>query len=285
MKTLFLITNLNKSFLNKVFELYHQEQDSVFVTDNKQIESYLKENFGIKCPTLKSSIKNSWAEKDRKFAELFMPGIFGDKTFDGTTLPYHKVLSMDRLSFYFDENIAKVNEQFSLIDFNKLIVPFDIYSPIVFDVVADFFGIKIAIQYEEPTNLEGYDCQILESLFNEIIKCHESENKSETDKIVELAQKVEQKKLLQIGEKTKVIGFVFSLPYEREIRNWLIKKVNELSNHDVRIFAFVNDTRAKQLMKQCIGFDNLLDNSYRVICDELWDFSKMTRELYGEILS
>ena len=285
MKTLFLITNLNKNFLNKVFELYHQEQDSIFITDSKQIESYIKENFGIKCLTLKSSIQNSWAEKDKKFAQLFMPGVFEDKTFDGTSLPYHKVLSMDRLSFYFDENIAKVNEQFSFIDFNKLIVPFDIYSPIIFDVVTNFIGTKIAIQYEEPTNLEGYDCQILESLFDEIIQCHESENKSETDKIVELAQKAEQRKLLQIGTKTNVIGFVFYLPYEREIKNWLTKKVNELSNQDVRIFAFVNDTRAKQLIKQCLDFDNLLDNSYRVICDEFCDFSKMTKELYGEILS
>lgn len=282
MKTLFLVTNLNKNFLNKVFELYHQEQDSVFVTDNKQIESYLKENFGIKCVVLKSSTQNSWAEKDKTFARLFMPGIFGNQVFDKTTLPYHKVLSMDRLSFYFDENIARVNEQFSLIDFNKLIVPFDIYSPIIFDVVMDFIGTKIAIQYEEPTNLEGYDCQILESFFDEIIKCHESESKSETDKIVELAQRAEQRKLLQIGEKTKVIGFVFSLPYEREIRNWLMKKVTK---QDAKIFAFTNDARAKQLIKECLGFDNLLDNSYRVICDELWDFSKMTRESYGEILS
>ena len=284
MKTLFLITNLNKNLLNKVFELYNQEQDSIFVTDSNQIESYLKENFGIKCVVLKSSIQNSWAEKDRKFAELFMPGIFEDKTFEGTNLPYHKVLSIDRLSFYFDENISKVNEQFNLIYFNKLVVPFDIYSPIVFDVSCDFIGRKIAIQYETPTNLEGYDCQVLESLFDEIIQCHESESKSETDKIVELAQRAEQRKLLQIGEKTKVIGFVFSLPYEREIRNWLIRKTEELRNQDARMFSFVNDTRAKQLIRQCLDFDNLLDNSYRVICDEFYDFSKMTKELYLETL-
>jgi hypothetical protein len=96
--TLAVVSSLSRAYLDLIIQSIHREKTVVVDTDDG-LHAQLKA-VGISSIPLRGVGPKSWAERDVRFRELAMPGNL-TANFPGTDLPIWKVLSIDRLNFWF----------------------------------------------------------------------------------------------------------------------------------------------------------------------------------------
>lgn len=76
--------------------------------------------------------------RDRQFAELAMPGVFGDTVFPNSDLPLYEVLSIDRLSFWNRSFVAETEQEIiASLQWDMAITDLNIYSTLPFAVLSE----------------------------------------------------------------------------------------------------------------------------------------------------
>ena len=128
MTTLLLASSLSPLLLNEfILEYTITAGDCIVICLTPEVNQAIKQA-GLPGQLITTAIPESWAERDKGFADLCMDGVFGDNTYPDTTLKLSKVLSMDRLSFWHNNKNANIlYNLIVLLKWKKIIVPLDIY--------------------------------------------------------------------------------------------------------------------------------------------------------------
>jgi hypothetical protein len=92
-------------------------------------------------------------ERDVKFADELMPGKYGDTVFPGTDLPAWKILSIDRLRFWYHATWEAVKNAVDLVNADRLVIPFDINNVLPW--------IAVAVAKERNLRVEAYKVHTL----------------------------------------------------------------------------------------------------------------------------
>ena len=122
MTKLIVASSLSRAFLDLSIQSINREKCIVIDTDDS-VRAQLK-NVGISSIPVRGLGFKSWAERDTSFRELAMPGNL-DMNFPGTDLPVWKVLSIDRLSFWFKPSRFEIETVLAL-DWENALVPLDL---------------------------------------------------------------------------------------------------------------------------------------------------------------
>ena len=130
-ETLFLFTSLSHEMIDAaVQESFQSSGQVIFVDLDDSIRGNLK-NLGISSVPIRVEKKMDWGKRDTEFRTLAMPGKQLDYNFPGTDLPVWKVLSLDRLSFWYRGDVVKRQyEALMALNWDRAIVPLDMYHPL-----------------------------------------------------------------------------------------------------------------------------------------------------------
>ena len=247
--------------------------DTIILASSAEINRKLKDA-GLPSQNIMLSISESQTERDRRFAELAMPGVFGDKKFPGTDLEVWKVMSMDRLSFWNGGiNSAKFVEIIELLDWDALITDVNIYSPLPFAAlsISKSRGVRsVGVQSHTLRSKEFFDIAPFLDFDEMIVYEGEEQLAKRTGARIIAGGAKNQKQIgaqsgqglrsgFGIGSNTQVTGVIFDKRYEAQARMFL-------SSHSGAVTVFLTvDNRSKELLYKClpdanirhIGFDML----------------------------
>lgn len=128
MRTLVLASAISNSLIALAYDAL-DSGDTVIVDFDDEIHAQLK-HFGLSSIPIRVPGDKSWAERDRSFAEKAMPGSL-DFNFPGTELPVWKVLSLDRLNFWYRGQQAQQQYEAVMgLEWGKAIAPFSLNHPL-----------------------------------------------------------------------------------------------------------------------------------------------------------
>ena len=141
---LFCVTQLSDILVTEL--LFQNSRGLVtVVTDKPHIVDKFKE-LGIHSLLLRDRHMDI-SKQDKTFADLFMPGLLEDQSIEG--LPLWKVLSLDRLKFWFNPSSTENIEFLRSLSFDKVFISLDLHGtlPWIAMNIADDRDIEcIAIQ-------------------------------------------------------------------------------------------------------------------------------------------
>jgi hypothetical protein len=294
MTTLIIATSLSDLFVNEILlEQTRTSGDTLIIATNAEVNRVLKEA-GLPSQFISSAIDESWTERDTGFRDLCMPGVFGDATFFGTKLPVDKVLSIDRLSFWYGgRNAKQLCEWIDSLSWDKAIVSYDLSSHLPLYVMQAANGREcVAVQTTGVRTKETYD--IAPRLtFSSFIARQEDEEflvsagysgslvaKSlfvKTEPIVESPVKDALRKGLGLGETDYAAGVVFDKRDEWQCRTFMNRYVNMPQRPRLMFFTF--DSRSNDLLPKCLApyydYVQVYDKQLIQACNEViafrWD--------------
>lgn len=136
----------------------HSEAGQTIVVDlQDDVHTTLKQ-VGISSLPIRVSQKMDWGRRDSAFRELAMPGKQLDFDIPGTKLPLWKVLSIDRLSFWYRWESAKMEyDLVTALNWNKAFVPLDVNHPLPWALARHSGREVIAVQSGPIRTREIYD--------------------------------------------------------------------------------------------------------------------------------
>ncbi len=131
--------------------------ETVVVDTHDSVHARLTE-IGISSIPLRSPGDRGWAERDSSFAELAMPGTQLLEPFGGTNLPMWKVMSIDRLNFWYRGKQAKNQfESIMALEWDKAFVPLDLHHPLPFALARHSGRYVIGVQVSTLRTREWLD--------------------------------------------------------------------------------------------------------------------------------
>ena len=296
MTTLIVATSLSDIFINEILlEQTRTSGDTLIITTNADVNRTLKD-IGLPSQFISSNIDESWTERDTGFRDLCMPGVFGDTMFFGTKLAVHKVLSIDRLSFWYGgRNALQLCQWIDELSWDKAIVSYDLSSHLPFYVMqsANERSVEcVAVQTTSIRTKETYD--IASRLtFDTFVVRQEDEaylvstgykgsvvGKSlfvKTEPIVESRENDALRKGLGFSSDEHVVGVVFDKRDEWQCRTFLSRYVNMSNRPQLMFFTF--DGRSNDLLPKCLTpyyhFVKMYDRQLIDACNEVvafrWD--------------
>jgi len=294
MKSLFVITTMSQLMLDILLH-EHNENDVTVVTPYDNVANDMF-NLGISCFPIKQKTM-SISEQDRMFADEMLPGVMESYgNFLGTELPVWKVLSLDRLKFWFDYG-AKSNLDFiRSFEYDYLYVSLDLDSPYPWNICpedAHYIAVKT-----NPIRTAEFVLYSPRFEFDEIwVDSREDE---------EFLKKIRMKTAVRVREKEKTriitrrqaesqergkaeLGFTNNLPVigvmfdKRD--EWQTRLFLSM-NTDKNILLFPVDTRSGELAKDVLHeykFFIQNDENVAYMCDEViafrWDDRYSPRKL------
>jgi len=275
MTTLVLCTQLSEVFLHVLAEeALATSEDMLLLVTNEELAKELS-RLGYSPVLFNLNTKHDWIEHDTLFAELALPGKVLNCMFPNTELGVWEVLSLDRLSFFFQGKQAqKELELLQMLRFDKAIVSLDPYHhlPWVVGQLAKQRNIPcVAAQtakYLPTREVEDLVHSPYMDCFSEIVvgKKRDAEwlnfkpkvryllENWQPSKVTEDERK-EYRKGLGLGENEFVRFIVFDLPNEYEFGQYLAQQSG-------RILIWPATERAKELLPVLHG--NRLDNALLV---------------------
>ena len=130
MTTIAVITEFSKTFAAACLTIQHKELgNGIFVTTRNDSYQAMK-SIGLSPILLSVETPQTWKERDAHFASIAMPGTM-NFSFVETDLPVWKVMSIDRLYFWFrGKQVFRTIETIEAFSFDKMLVSLDIHSPL-----------------------------------------------------------------------------------------------------------------------------------------------------------
>ena len=307
MKSLFVITTMSQLMMNTLLH-EHNENEVTVVTPYESVAHDMF-NLGISCFLLEEKLMGISA-RDRIFADEMMPGImesYGD--FPGTDLPVWKVLSLDRLKFWFDYGTRTNLDFIEHIDYDRLYVSLDLDSPYPWNIypddaeyiaiktnpvrTAEFFLYSNRFNFDEIWVESEEDREFLKKIrVKSTIRVKGKENtKIIIRREVESQESESAKVGLGFENDAYVIGVIFDKRDE-----WQTRLFFSLSQ-DKNILLFPVDDRSRVLAKDVLhGYKFFIQSNPEIakMCDEVvsfrWDDRYSPRDLknfkiidYGDI--
>ncbi|MHA2219957.1 MAG: hypothetical protein ACXACY_29025 [Candidatus Hodarchaeales archaeon] len=250
---LFAITSINNNMINLLLEEYSRES-VVVVTTRSDIFELVKQ-YSIHCHLfLPQPVDVSL--RDESFAVLAMPGIFENQVFADTDLEIWKVLSIDRLKFWYSHLSIKIDDFIQRLDWDKAYVSLDLNDALPW-IAADEDREVIAVQTVPLKTREMLDMArylnfskyivsseadkefLLKICPDAIIETRIDDGKKE----VEFHEKSLLKKGLGIPENEPVFGLFFDRRDEWQCRKWLDENAGR-----TKIFVVPTDNRSHELL-------------------------------------
>ena len=131
--------------------------ETVIVDTDDSIHNHLQ-SIGISSVALRSPGDNGWGDRDKSFAGLAMPGVQLADTFLGTNLPLYKVMSIDRLNFWYRGLQAKRQfESIMALEWDVAYVPLDLHNPLPFALMRHSGRKVIGVQISTLRTREWHD--------------------------------------------------------------------------------------------------------------------------------
>ena len=129
MATLVFATSVSDTLETAVLEQsLATANDLLILTPSQDVKREL-ERIGFDVTLLSYHISSSWENRDKLFKKVAMPGEILNINFPDTNLPVWEILSLDRLSFFFNgEESVKQLESLEWLRFDKAIISLDIHS-------------------------------------------------------------------------------------------------------------------------------------------------------------
>lgn len=129
MASLVLASSYTDRFAEEIIRLINRENGNVTVVSTfAEVNIRLKEA-GIPSQHMLVTPPENRKERDESFADLAMPGALGGYDFPDTTLPVWQVLSIDRLSFWYEgEKSDTLLNLVDSLDWDTLLTDIHIYS-------------------------------------------------------------------------------------------------------------------------------------------------------------
>lgn len=165
---LFIVTKSSELLLNEIVKTPSSER--IVMAPPQLAESFL--NIGVSIIPIVTK-GTSTAERDRAFAGVAMPGVLGDKMFDGTKLPVHSVLGIDRLRFWFYPH-TDIRDVLDMIKFDELVVSFDLHSPLIW-LAVEHTGKTTAIKVSSILDRQHLDFLKWYNKINKLVVSYDEE--------------------------------------------------------------------------------------------------------------
>lgn len=165
---LFIVTKSSELLLNEIVKTPGSER--IVMAPPQLAESFL--NIGVSIIPIVTK-GTSTAERDKTFAGVAMPGVLGDKVFDGTKLPIHSVLGIDRLRFWFYPH-TDIRDVLDMIKFDELVVSFDLHSPLIW-LAVEHVGKATAIKVSSILDRQHLDFLKWYNKINRLIVSYDEE--------------------------------------------------------------------------------------------------------------
>jgi hypothetical protein len=294
MTTLIIATSLSDLFVNEILlEQTRTSGDTLIIATNADVNRILKEA-GLPSQFISPNIDESWTERDTGFRDLCMPGVFGDAMFFGTKLPVHKVLSIDRLSFWYGgRNARQMCEWIDSLSWDKAIVSYDLSSHLPFYVMQSANGREcVAVQTTSIRTKETYDIASRLTFDSFVVRQEDAEflasagysrnvvAKSlfvKTEPIVESQGNDALRKGLGLTASDYVAGVVFDKRDEWQCRAFVNRYVSMPQRPRLMFFTF--DSRSNDLLPKCLApyydYIQIYDKQLIQACNEViafrWD--------------
>jgi hypothetical protein len=292
--TLFLITSLS-DLMMELLLFEHSRGDVIVVTPRQDIVKLLSE-FGIDLFFLSTDKYLGVEERDKRFKNLAMPGVFKDVVFGGTELPAWQVLSIDRLKFWYVPENEMYLDFIDSSDWDRVYVSFDIGSALpipVMNLAEKRGAYSYAVKTEPIKTIEIFDIIPLLT-FNEYLVDEQEdirflENAGAQGKIhkmgerdlpkTEFPSKQILRETLGISENVTLSGILFDKRDERQHRK-MLSMIREQERLNVMVFVFPVDTRSAELVSNVLHeYRDMItvqsDPKMMAACDELvgarWD--------------
>lgn len=281
MKTAFVITKTSELLLHTLVS--KMETGWVDVYTNNQEAVAKVEALGVECIYLPPVYNKSKVEQDKRFNELFMPGLL-DGHLSNDEFPMWQSLALDRYKFWLDDGYEFYDW---LPKYDVCYVSLDIHS--VFPWIIDCdkrVGIKISDLTEKTMT------QFLltsDRMLQEIIVSFDDELeylpwKKSFGLIRGDTQKVDNTGFKQqYSYGLPIIGIIFDKQNDWQYRKLIAQMVNgELSPEQVYLIAIPIDDRSKELFPLCTNGELELQSLDMLkYCDTIVDFQfreKMWRQ-------
>lgn len=133
--TLVLFTALSRSLLSLAYDAL-DSGPTICVDTDDGIHAQLKQA-GISSIALRVPNQRTWAERDTAFRELAMPGKLTGN-FPDTNLPAWKVLSLDRLNFWYRAQADAEYQAVTALDFDRVIAPLSLHHPLPWRLAREY---------------------------------------------------------------------------------------------------------------------------------------------------
>lgn len=293
---LFCITSLSDIMIDLVLEKGNRD-DVVVATSRTEDTAALANGFSTtRLFVMPVGERKTRAESDELFAEIALPGLFENSVFDGTKLPVHSVLALDRLKFWFLPSTT----EFDFIDnlsFSEAYISIDLGSaiPWVAYLAAKKHGVPvIGVQTEDIRTKEFLDLIKIIDLDSIIVTPDNTDfvqNICDTNVVTrgktrggerpaESQVKLELRKGFGIRNGEKVAGILFDKRDEWQCRRWLSENIGTYE----RTFIIPVDSRASELVQGVLHeylpwVDIVRDNAILGGCDDIIAFRYYHQEL------
>lgn len=122
MDTLFYVSSLNRPYIYNYLIQTNIEKECLFLTREPSIAQELKRIGITRVFIISIHEDRPTAERDKTFADEFMPGVFGSQTYTETDLPVYSVMSLDRLFFWRTPGVHRWIDFVRQIGFDELVV-------------------------------------------------------------------------------------------------------------------------------------------------------------------
>ena len=289
MTTLAVVTAFSRTYAATCLAIQHRELGKgIFITPQKDSYQSMK-SMGLSPILLDVETHQTWTERDAHFASVAMPGSmeFG---FEGTNLPVWKVMSIDRLYFWFrGKSVFRAIEAIEALSFDKLLVSLDIHSPLpwalanLHPAVAVQCGSILSREFSDLAPYLPFDKILVRDEISAkfLKKCGTKEDKilqaSEDFPVPNEVDKKQRDKIregLGIDPTRKVVATIYDSQTEWALRRWL-QAVSSSMTPQTLIIVVKNKYQRKQLYSLCcklfsgITFLVVEDQSLIYVADEL----------------
>jgi hypothetical protein len=294
MKSLFIITTISQLMLDTL--LHEQNESEVTVVTPYDNIAHDMFNLGISCFPIKQKTMGI-SDMDKMFAEEMLPGVMESYgNFPGTDLPVWKVLSLDRLKFWFDYG-AKTNLEFiRSIEYDRVYVSLDLDNPYPWNIFpddAEYIAIKTnpirtaefvlyspRFEFDEIWVDSREDEEFLKKIRTKTTVRVKEKEKTRIITRKQVKSQESGKLDLGFGSDSRVIGVMFDKRDEWQTRLFLSL------NHGKNILLFPVDTRSRELARDVLHeYKFFIQSNEQVayMCDEVvafrWDDRYTPRKL------
>ncbi|GEM_PF-5523391 len=272
MKTAFVITKTSELLLHTLVSKMETGWVDVY-TNNEETVGQI-EQLGIECIYLPPVYSESKVNRDRRFNELFMPGLI-DGSFSNDNFPMWQSLSLDRYKFWFDDGYETYNW---LPKYNVCYVSLDVHSVFPWIIECDKrVGIKIG-DLTDKTMTQFL--LISDRMLQEIIVSFDDELeylpwKKSFGLERPVYQKVDNTQLKnQYSYGLPIIGIIFDKQNDWQYRKLIKQMVDgDLSPERVYLVAIPIDERSRQLFPLYTNGELELQSINMLkYCDTIVDF-------------
>lgn len=259
MPDLFVLSALSDILIDA---LIASDDKTVFVeTQALQERLFAAGIYSAVMPNNSSSVK----KRDQSFAKFAMPGLLEESTFKETELPLHKVLSIDRLRFWYSPGHVQTTRLLASLKSKRVVVDFNIHSTLPW-IAAGIFEHTTAYKVHDLFSREVIDF-LPHAPIDELIVSYDDEHKLLQplfENCISLGNKrpprnelsdEEKKRIrenLDIDEDTRILGIIFDHRYDWKITGILSELAEMNPRPSLPIFIYVNSYQERKKLSSCV---------------------------------